>query len=65
MFNKENMKWLLIMAYMVGAAMTYNHALRAGRETIVAPGDTSTLILKSMFSSFVWPLYWLARAIGA
>jgi hypothetical protein len=50
---------------MVGATATYNHSFQAGRATLAQQGDTFTLMIKSMFNSFVWPLYWLAFLAGS
>ena len=66
MFMNFNGKtgYAIMLAYLVGNALTYNHLIKAGRSEISAAGDASFLIVKSLMVSTVWPLYWLYYAVA-
>lgn len=54
---KSNFAYALMLAYIVGNAMTYNHLTKIGSSTVT---DERTLfILKNLLIATVWPLYWI------
>ena len=46
---------LLILAYLVGDAITYRHLVKIDPGNALATGA----MLKNLGISFLWPLYWL------
>lgn len=56
--------YAIMLGYLLGNALTYNHLMRVGRATIADTDGASFLIVKSLLTSTVWPLYWLYSAIA-
>jgi hypothetical protein len=61
---RSNTGYAIMLAYLLGNALTYNHLIKAGRSAIGVPGDASFLIVKSLLVSMVWPLYSLYYAVA-
>ena len=61
---RSSTDYALMLGYLLGNAMTYNHLRRVGRATIAETDDASFLIVKNLLTSTVWPLYWLYYVAG-
>ena len=46
---------LLILAYLIGDALTYRHLVKIDASDALEVGT----MLKNLCISFVWPFYWL------
>ncbi len=46
---------LLILAYLIGDALTYRHLVKIDASDALEVGT----VLKNLCISFVWPFYWL------
>jgi hypothetical protein len=49
----------LVLAYLVGNALTYRHLVKADPSHALETGT----MLKNLGISLVWPLYWLVSAV--
>ena len=55
----QTIKYSLIMTYLVGNALTFNHLVKANPSKAF---DTWTM-LENLAIACVWPFYWLLRLI--
>ena len=60
----ENLRYFIILAYMIGNALTFNSLIKAERAAMVAGESWWPPLLKTLALALVWPLYWLARLFG-
>jgi hypothetical protein len=63
MLKSGNIRLAVALVYMTGAALTYNHVVRAGREALTHSSELSSLVLESLFESVIWLAYWLHRGV--
>jgi hypothetical protein len=61
---RSNSGYALMLTYIIGNALTYNHLFRAGRSAVGGSEDVGLLIVKSLVISTVWPVYWLYHVIA-
>ena len=59
MIKAQTIKYSLIMTYLVGNALTYNHLIKANPSNAF---DAWTM-LENLAIACVWPFYWLLRLI--
>ena len=60
---RSNTGYAIMLAYLLGNALTYNHLVKDGRSAIGTSEDAGFLMVKSLVISTSWPLYWLYFAI--
>jgi hypothetical protein len=58
----ENIRYAASLLYLAGGALTYNHLIKVGRESLTQASELSGLVFKNILISVVWPLYWVFRA---
>ena len=54
--------YAIMLAYVLGNALTYNHLVKAGRLAIGPSEEAGFLMVKNLVISTIWPLYWIFRA---
>ena len=54
---KSNLGYALMLAYILGNAMTYNHLVKVGSAAVT--GDRTMFFIKNLLVAAVWPFYWL------
>jgi len=59
---KSNIGYAIMLAYILGNALTYNYLAKLGADV---PGDRFVTTMKNLLTATVWPLYWLARAAAS
>lgn len=59
--KRETIRNGLIIAYMLGNALTFNALLKAERVAMAADQTWTTGILKILALAFVWPVYWMVK----
>jgi hypothetical protein len=52
-----------IMIYMVGNALTFTKLLSTELAGLQGTGEFGGKIMKALLLSFVWPFYWIGRAL--
>jgi hypothetical protein len=53
----------VIMIYMVGNALTFTKLLSTELASLQGTGEFGAKIMKALLWSFVWPVYWIGRAL--
>ena len=59
----ERLRNAAIMVYMVGNALTFTKLLSAELSGLQGTSELGGKIMKALLLSFVWPFYWLGRAL--
>ncbi len=59
----ERIRNAAIMIYMVGNALTFTKLLSTELAGLPRPDQIGGKILKPLLLSFVWPFYWIGRAL--
>lgn len=61
---RSNAGYAIMLAYLLGNALTYNHLIAAGRAALGSSGDIGLLMVKSLLISTAWPIYWLYYVVA-
>ncbi len=59
----ERVRNAAIMIYMVGNALTFTKLLSTELAGLQETGEFGGKIVKALLFSFVWPFYWIGRAL--
>lgn len=59
----ERVRNAAIMIYMVGNALTFTKLLSTELAALQGTGELGGKIIKALLLSFVWPFYWIGRAL--
>lgn len=59
----ERVRNAAIMIYMIGNALTFTKLLSTELASLQETGEVGGKIMKALLLSFVWPFYWMGRAL--
>jgi hypothetical protein len=59
----EKVRNIVIIIYMVGNALTFTKLLSNEMAGLQGTGEVGVKVVRALLLSFVWPFYWIGRAL--